>query len=52
MNYAAVDRALKKVHFAGHAVIELAHPRDLKLTRPLRESLKISRQTVRNTLGY
>ena len=28
------------------------HPRDLKLTRPLRESLKLSRQFVRRTLGY
>lgn len=52
MDYEAVGRALKKIRFAGPAVIELAHPRDLKLTRPLRESLKISRQYVRRTLGF
>jgi len=52
MDYAAVGRALKQIHFTGHAVIELAHPRGLKLTRPLRESLKMSRQYVRDTLGF
>jgi len=52
MDYAAVGRVLKQIHFTGHAVIELAHPRGLKLTRPLRESLKMSRQYVRDTLGY
>ncbi len=52
MDYAAVGRALKQIHFAGDLVIELAHPRGFKRTRPLRESLKISRQFVRETLGY
>ncbi|MBC8872855.1 MAG: hypothetical protein H8E44_25760 [Planctomycetes bacterium] len=52
MNYRAVGRALKQIKFAGHAVIELAHRRDMKLARPLRESLKISRKYVRDTLGY
>ncbi|MHC4399410.1 MAG: sugar phosphate isomerase/epimerase family protein [Planctomycetota bacterium] len=52
MDYAAVAKALRKIGFAGHAVIELAHPRGFQPTRPLRESLKISRQYVRDTLGY
>ena len=52
MDYGAVSKALTKISFHGHAVIELAHPRNMKLTRPLRESLKISRQFVRDTLGY
>jgi len=52
MDYAAVRDALIQIDFRGHAVIELAHPRDLKLTRPLRESLKISRQFVRRTLKF
>jgi sugar phosphate isomerase/epimerase len=52
MDYEAVSDALNKINFQGHAIIELAHPRDLKLTRPLRESLKISRQFVRETLGF
>lgn len=52
MDYRAVGRALKQIDFTGHAVIELAHRREMKLTRPLRESLKISRQFVREALGY
>lgn len=52
MDYAAVRDALTQINFRGHAVIELAHPRDLKLTRPLRESLKISREFVRRTLKF
>ncbi len=52
MDYDAIRVALQKIRFSGDAVIELAHPRDLKLTRPLRESLKISRQFVREKLGY
>ncbi len=52
MDYAAISQALKKINFAGDAVIELAHPQGLVLTRPLRESLKISRQFVRDKLGY
>ena len=52
MDYTAVSKALTKIDFHGHAVIELAHPRDLQLTRPLRESLRISREFVRKTLGF
>lgn len=52
MDYGAVSKALTKINFHGHAIIELAHPRNMKLTRPLRESLKMSRQFVRDTLGY
>ena len=52
MDYAGIGKALRKIRFTGHAVIELAHERDFKPTRPLRESLKISRQFVRKTLGY
>ena len=52
MDYLAIGKALRKVNFAGDAVIELAHPRGFQLTRPLRESLKISREYVRKTLGY
>ena len=52
MDYGAIGRALREIGFAGHAVIELAHESGFRPTRPLRESLKISRQFVRNTLGY
>jgi len=52
MDWKGISRALNEVGFAGDAVIELAHPKGFKLTRPLRESLKISREHVRRTLGY
>jgi sugar phosphate isomerase/epimerase len=51
-DYAAIARALHAIPFRGDAVIELAHPGGFKLTRPLRESLKMSREFVRKTLGY
>ena len=51
-DYRAIGKALHEVSFRGDAVIELAHERDFKPTRPLRESLKISREFVRKVLGY
>lgn len=52
MDYVAIGKALHEIGFCGPAVIELAHESQFKLTRPLRESLKMSRQFVRTTLGY
>jgi sugar phosphate isomerase/epimerase len=52
MDYAAIGQALNAAQFSGDAVIELAHERDFKPTRPLRDSLKKSRTYVRQTLGY
>ncbi len=52
MDYQAIAATLREIHFQGDAVIELAHERDFKPTRPLRESLKISRQFVKETLGF
>ena len=52
MDYVSIGRALSQIPFRGDAVIELAHPAGLRLTRPLRESLKMSREFVRRTLGY
>jgi sugar phosphate isomerase/epimerase len=52
MDYAAIARALHEIHFSGDAVIELAHERNFKPTRPLRESLKQSRDYVRRVLGW
>ncbi len=52
MDYAAIAEALHGIGFAGDAVIELAHERNFKPTRPLRESLRISRQYVRRVCGY
>jgi sugar phosphate isomerase/epimerase len=52
LDYAAYGRALRAIGFSGDLVIELAHPGNFKLTRPLRESLKMSRQYVRRVMGY
>jgi len=50
MDYAAIGNALRDISFSGDAVIELAHESNFKLTRPLRESLKISRKFVNDFL--
>jgi len=52
MDYPAIGRALQNGHFSGIAVIELAHERGFTLTRPLRESLRMSREYMRRTLGF
>jgi len=51
-DFAAVRAALEEIDFRGDAVIELAHEADFEPTRPIRESLKISRDFVRDALGY
>jgi sugar phosphate isomerase/epimerase len=52
MDYAAIGQALRAANFSGDAVIELAHERNFQPTRPLRDSLKMSRAYVRKTLGF
>lgn len=52
MDYVAIGQALREIKFHGDAMIELAHEQGFQLTRPLRESLKISREFVRKTLGF
>ena len=51
-DFEAVSQALHEIHFAGDAVVELAHERTFQPTRPIRESLKISRDYIRKTFGY
>jgi sugar phosphate isomerase/epimerase len=51
-DFKAIARELQRIKFSGYAVVELAHERDFQPTRPLRESLKMSRRFVRETLGY
>ena len=52
MDYVAIGQALRVAGFSGDAVIELAHERNFKPTRPLRDSLRMSRAYVRKTLGF
>jgi sugar phosphate isomerase/epimerase len=51
-DYVAIGKALQEVKFSGDAVIELAHEANFKPTRPLRESFKMSRAYVKQTLGF
>ena len=51
-DYAAIAAALRDVSFSGDLAIELAHPRDFTPTRPLRESLRISGDYVRQVMNY
>ena len=51
MDYVAIGKALREIDFTGDAVIELAHESGFKTTRSLRDSLKMSRDFVRNTMG-
>ena len=52
MDYKAIGDALREVGFSGDAAIELAHERDFELTRPLGESLRMSRECVREAMGW
>jgi len=52
MDYAEIAKALREARFSGDAVIELAHEGGFQPTRPIRESLKMSRDFVRRVLGY
>lgn len=52
IDYRAIAAAFRSAGFQGDVAIELAHPSGFKPTRPLRESLKISREFVRRTLGW
>jgi sugar phosphate isomerase/epimerase len=52
MDYREIARALREIRFQGDAVIELAHEGGFVPTRPLRESLRRSREFVREVLGY
>ena len=52
MDYAAIGRALKEARFHGDVGIELAHEKGFTPTRPLRESLKMSREYVRRVIGW
>ncbi len=52
MDYVAIGKALCAVNFSGDVVIELAHESNFKPTRPLRDSLNMSRAYVRKTMSF
>jgi sugar phosphate isomerase/epimerase len=51
-DFAAIRAALDEVSFTGQAAVELAWESDFEPTRPLRESLKLSREHIRKTMGW
>lgn len=48
----ALGEIFADMRYAGLDGIELAHERDFVPTRPLRESLRMSREFVRRTMGF
>jgi sugar phosphate isomerase/epimerase len=52
MDYVAIGQALRVSGFSGDAVIELAHEGNFKPTRSLRDSLRMSRTSIRKTLNF
>lgn len=51
-DHAAIADALRAAHYAGPLVIELAHEHDFEPTQPLHESLRQSREYVREVMGF
>lgn len=51
-DFSAIAKALRKIRFEGDLVVELAHENDFEPTRPIRESLHMSREFVKNVMGY
>lgn len=52
IDFAAIGDALRQVRFEGDLMIELAHERDFAPTRPLGESVRRSREYVRQVLKF
>ena len=51
VNFSEIADVLKEINFEGDAIIELAHENGFVRTRPLKESLKMSRDFMRKTMG-
>jgi sugar phosphate isomerase/epimerase len=51
VNFKEIAEVMKEINFQGTAVIELAHEGGFVKTRPLKESLKMSREYMRKTMG-
>jgi sugar phosphate isomerase/epimerase len=51
VNFKEISDVLNEINFSGDVIVELAHEPGFIPTRPLKESLKMSRNYVRNTMG-
>jgi sugar phosphate isomerase/epimerase len=51
VNFKEIADVIKEINFEGDAIIELAHENGFVRTRPLKESLKMSRDFMKKTMG-
>jgi len=51
INFKEIAAVINEINFEGDAIIELAHENGFVRTRPLKESLKMSRDYMRKTMG-
>lgn len=52
VDFVEIGEVLDSIDFSGDLVIELAHEGDFVPTRPIKESLKMSREYMRESMGY
>jgi sugar phosphate isomerase/epimerase len=52
VDFNEIGDILESIDFSGDLVIELAHEGDFVPTRPIKESLKMSRESIRKSMGY
>lgn len=51
VDFKVIGKTLKEIKFSGDIVIELAHEDGIPLTRPIKDSLKMSRAYMKETMG-
>jgi len=51
VDFKQIAAVIKEINFEGDAIIELAHENGFVRTRPLKESLKMSRDFMKKTMG-
>jgi sugar phosphate isomerase/epimerase len=51
VDFKEISAVINEIQFEGDAIIELAHENGFVRTRPLKESLKMSRDYMRKTMG-
>jgi sugar phosphate isomerase/epimerase len=51
VNFTEIAAVLDEISFGGDAIVELAHEREFRPTRPIKESLKMSREFMKKTMG-
>jgi sugar phosphate isomerase/epimerase len=52
VDFKEIGKTLQSIDFSGDLVIELAHEGDFTPTRPIKESLKMSREYLKKVMGY